>query len=74
MVNGKSSVASWSAHHIPSGSRVRYVLNADDDDAPIRLVIGDQDQVELEMALPEAASVVAALRNAERDVAMRESG
>ncbi|HEY3685100.1 MAG TPA: hypothetical protein VGL93_18855 [Streptosporangiaceae bacterium] len=64
-------VASWSAHHLPAGSSVRCVLNAEHDDAPIRLVIGDLEQVELEMALPEAAAIVAALRDVERDLKVR---
>lgn len=63
-------VASWSAHHIPAGSSVRCVLDYDDD-APIRLVLGDLEQVELEMARPEAASIVATLQDAERDIRAR---
>lgn len=70
MENGQvaGSVASWSAHHIPAGSSVRYVLNPDHDEAPIRLVIGDLEQVELELRLPEVTSIASTLRDAERDV------
>ena len=50
---------------------MRYVLNPDHDDAPIRLVIGDLEQVELEMALSEAASIIATLQNAQRGVQTR---
>lgn len=64
-------VESWASHHIPAGSAVRYVLNAEHDDPPIRLVIGDREQVELEMTLPEAASIATALQDAGREVRAR---
>lgn len=61
-------VASWSVHHVPAGSSVRYVLDADDVDTPIRLVIGDRDQVQLEMGTGVARSIVAALHDAGYEV------
>jgi hypothetical protein len=60
-------VTSWSAHHIPTGSAIRHILDTGND-APIRLVIGDQDQVELGMAFPEATSIIAALQDAQHRV------
>lgn len=64
-------VTSWSAHHIPAGSSVRYVLDAVHDDVPVRLVIGDLEQVELEMSLPEVTSIIATLQEAEREIRAR---
>lgn len=57
-------VASWSAHHIPPGSRVRYVLDFDDE-APIRLIIGDREQVSLTMTPSTSASIVSELQDAQ---------
>ena len=65
------NIASWSAHLIPAGSPVRYVLDTDDNDASIRLVIGGLEQVELEMELPEVSSIVGALQVAKRDIGER---
>lgn len=64
------SVASWSTHHIPAGSAIRYVLDSGDD-APIRLIIGDHEQVELGMVPSQATSIITALQAAARDVQTR---
>ena len=71
MEHGQAGLASWSAHHLPAGSSVRYVLNPRHDDAPIRLILGDLEQVEVEMALPEAAAIVGTLQDAGRDLQER---
>lgn len=65
---GAESVASWSAHRIPVGTPVRYVVGAVHDEAPIRLVLGSADQVELEMPVSAVEPVITALRNAVCDV------
>jgi len=67
-----TTMESWSAHHIPAGSPVRHILNAAHEESCIRLVIGDREQVELEMAPPEAGALIVTLQNAVRDVRMRE--
>ena len=61
-------IVSWSAHRIPAGTPVRYVVGAAHDDAPIRLLLGAADQVELEMPLAAVEPVITALRHATRDV------
>ena len=61
-------IVSWSAHRIPAGTPVRYVVGAAHDDAPVRLLLGTADQVELEMPLAAVEPVIAALRHAVRDV------
>lgn len=67
------AVTSWAAHWIPCGAPVRYVLDAGGrsgrpgDDAAVRLVFGESDQVELGLALSEVAPVIAVLRSAVRE-------
>jgi hypothetical protein len=60
-------LASWSAHRIPTGSPVRYVLDPQDD-AAIRLIIGEYDQVEVEMSPAVATAIVATLQEAARAI------
>lgn len=67
--DGRDGIASWSAHRIPAGTPVRYVLGAAHDEAPIRLVLGSADQVELELPVAAVEPVITALRHAVRDVA-----
>lgn len=60
-------VASWSAHHIPAGTPIRYIVNATDDEAQIRLLFGPSDQVELELPLSVIPPMLTTLRDAERE-------
>jgi hypothetical protein len=59
-----TGVASWSTHHIPAGTPIRYALNPTEDDACIRLLFGSVEQVELELPVSVAAPIITTLRDA----------
>jgi hypothetical protein len=63
-------VASWSTHHIGVGSDIRYFLDPDDD-APVQLLIGEHEQINLGLPLSEVASIITTLQAAEREVEAR---
>ena len=58
-------MSTCSATHVPHGTPVRHQLDAT---APeIRLIIGDQDSVELSMDLPAVGEIITALQIAVRE-------
>lgn len=59
-------VTSWSWHHIPDGSQVGYRVNPGDD-TPVRVIIGDGEQIDLEMSLASLTSIMATMREAESE-------
>lgn len=64
----RPEIASWSAHRIPAGTPVRCMVGAPHDEAPIRLILGDADQVELELPVAAVEPVITSLREAIRDL------
>lgn len=55
---GDTAVVSWSAHYIPRGTPMRHAVDPSDDDAPIRVLIGTQEGVTLEMPVSVAGALI----------------
>ena len=66
-------IASWSAHHCPPGTPVRYVLCHDDAESPVRLVFGPSDQVQLDLSLTVANLMIANLTRAIDEISERSA-
>lgn len=60
-------VASWSAHHIPAGTPIRYIVNTTEDEPQIRLLFGPSDQIELELPLSVIPPMLTTLQAAEHE-------
>lgn len=56
------SITSWSAYHIPAGCPVAYKMNPGDD--AVLVIIGEQEEVNLELAPESLTSLITVLREA----------
>lgn len=56
------SITSWSAYHIPAGCPVDYRMNPGDD--AVLVIIGDREEINLELAPESLTSLITTLREA----------
>lgn len=61
-VGQSRSITSWSAYHIPAGCPVEYKMNPGDD--AVLVIIGEREEVNLELAPESLTSLITLLREA----------